>query len=58
MASVAVVYVYVMEGSRTYPTDQVTGEVVDWIVPRSTAYANDISFLYSGYVSDDDSILF
>ncbi len=45
MASVAVVYV--MQGSRTYPTDQVTGEAVDWIVPKSTANANTVYFLYS-----------
>lgn len=32
--------VYVIEGSRTYPTDQVTGEEVALIVPRSTASAN------------------
>ena len=35
-----------MEGSRTYPTDQVTGDGVDWIVPRSTANPNTDQFLY------------
>ncbi len=45
-----------MEGSRTYPTDQVTGEEVDWIVPRLTANANTVKVLYSSLcVRDDDS---
>ena len=35
-----------MEGSRTYPTDQVTGDGVDWIVPRSTANPNTDQFLH------------
>ncbi len=38
--------VYVIEGLRTYPTDQVTGEEVDWIVPRLIANANTVKFLY------------
>ena len=39
--------VYVIEGSRTYPTDQVTGEEVDWIVPRFTAIATTVKVLYN-----------
>ena len=37
-----VAVVYITAGSRKYPTDQVTGETVDWIVPRSTANANTV----------------